>query len=168
MKRDPFQTPHAKRRESEVGLEVAELPLYSDAASVEVAEPIRVARDAREQPATERERQSWLILLRALVSSGVGHLSASSGTCANIAPIVPQRADRVYAMEFLVTADSDCTVHFEPEGSQHRLAKGDAFRVQVAGVPDHLEVMHGESSLSVWIEGTDVRAWNKAGDELGL
>ena len=53
MKRDPFQASDAQRVEAEVVLQVVELALHRNAAGVQVVEPFRVARDAREQPATE-------------------------------------------------------------------------------------------------------------------
>ena len=47
-------------------LEVSERPLHGCAAPVEVAEALRVTRDAREQPTAESQRQGRLILVHAL------------------------------------------------------------------------------------------------------
>jgi hypothetical protein len=71
-------------------------------------------------------------------------------------------------MTFLLTCKSECEIHFEPEGSQHHLDQGDSIRVELLGEPDYLEISHSPGRLSVWTEGCEVRAWNKAGAELRL
>jgi hypothetical protein len=45
-------------------LQAPELPLVSAATSVQIAEPLRLARDARKEPTANSERQRGLILLR--------------------------------------------------------------------------------------------------------
>jgi hypothetical protein len=62
---DPLQPTDAQRRESVVVLQAPELALNCGTATVEVAEPLSVARDAWEEPAAEGERESWLVPLRA-------------------------------------------------------------------------------------------------------
>src|SRR4051812_19259445 len=64
VKPDALQSPDAQRRESVVVLQAAELALNGRAAAVEVAEPLTVARDAREQTPSEREWDK-LVCLRA-------------------------------------------------------------------------------------------------------
>jgi hypothetical protein len=56
---------NAQRRESIAVLQVSKQALNRGAATVKIAEPLRVTGDAREQSATEREREGWLIRLRA-------------------------------------------------------------------------------------------------------
>src|SRR6266540_5317256 len=58
---DALQATDTQRGEAVVVLQVSERALDSGAATVEVAESLRVARDAREQPAAKGERQRWLI-----------------------------------------------------------------------------------------------------------
>ena len=66
MESHPLDPTHTKRGKAVVVLQVAERSLNGDTATVEVMEPLRVARDAREQPTAEGKRQGRLILLRAL------------------------------------------------------------------------------------------------------
>jgi hypothetical protein len=71
-------------------------------------------------------------------------------------------------VEFLLSCDSGCTVHFEPESTEHRLEKGQSFRVELSGEPEYVEIAHGPAFLSLWTQGCEIRAWNDAGDELAL
>jgi hypothetical protein len=64
VERDTLQPTNAKRREAVDVLQVAERPLDSRSAPVEVTEALRVARDTREQATAESERQGWLVRLR--------------------------------------------------------------------------------------------------------
>ena len=57
VKRDALQTTHWERGESIVVLQPPELALHRSATAVEVAEPMRVARDAREQPSANADGQ---------------------------------------------------------------------------------------------------------------
>src|SRR5439155_18206251 len=63
VERDSFKPANAKRRESIVMLQAPELALDGSAATVEVLPALRVAGDAREQSATQGQRQRGLILL---------------------------------------------------------------------------------------------------------
>ena len=63
VERDPLQPTDAERGEAVVGLQVGKRPLCRTTATVEVAEPLAVTRDAREQPPAESERQCRLIRL---------------------------------------------------------------------------------------------------------
>lgn len=71
-------------------------------------------------------------------------------------------------MTFLLTSDTKCTVHFEPEGAEHRLHEGDSFRIELSKEPDYFEISHSRDALMLWIENCEVRAWTKAGAELQL
>jgi hypothetical protein len=61
---DSLQAAHTQRGKSVVVFQVAKRALYGCASTVEAAEPLRMARDAREQATAERERQGWLVGLR--------------------------------------------------------------------------------------------------------
>jgi hypothetical protein len=63
VKLDAGKSTRAERCEAVVVLQVAEFALDGGAPPVEIPEPLHVTRDAREQPPSERERQSWLALL---------------------------------------------------------------------------------------------------------
>lgn len=56
----PLQAPDAERRESVIVLQASEFALNGDAASVEVAPNLSVAREARSQPPDRVDRQGWL------------------------------------------------------------------------------------------------------------
>jgi hypothetical protein len=71
-------------------------------------------------------------------------------------------------MIFSLSTDSECVVQFEPEGSEHLLGPDDEFRVELSGKPNNFEITHDPQRLSIWIDGCEVRAWNKAGVELRL
>ena len=60
------------------------------------------------------------------------------------------------------------TVFFEPEGSEHRLASDDAFRVEMVGPePGEPEISFTPNGLIVgaWNKA-QTRVWNRTGDEL--
>jgi hypothetical protein len=59
-------------------------------------------------------------------------------------------------------------VHFEPEGAEHALAPGDVFRIELSTEPDVFEIDHSPGALTIWTQGCEIRAWNKAGVELRL
>src|SRR6266568_7951632 len=59
------QPSHPERRQTVVRLEVRELPFHGCTATVEVAEPLRVTSDPREQTPAQHERHDWLPALRA-------------------------------------------------------------------------------------------------------
>jgi hypothetical protein len=61
VKLHAIQTANAERRESVVVLQASELALHRTASTVEVAEALRVARDAREQTTAKRERHHRLL-----------------------------------------------------------------------------------------------------------
>jgi hypothetical protein len=63
VQRDSVKTTYTEWRKPVAVLQVTEGSFDRCPASVQVTEPLRVARDAREQPTAESERQSWLVLL---------------------------------------------------------------------------------------------------------
>ena len=71
-------------------------------------------------------------------------------------------------MELLLTSDSECRIHFEPEGADHLLGTDDMFRVEFSSPPEELEIMYHAGALSIASTGCDVRAWNREGMELRL
>src|SRR4051794_3032143 len=65
VKLHTLQAAHAQGAESVFVLQAAELALDSGAAAIEVAEPLRVSRDVREQSPARRNRQYDLLALHA-------------------------------------------------------------------------------------------------------
>jgi hypothetical protein len=61
VKLDAGKAANAKRGKAVVMLQAAELAFHGTASFVEALEPLAMARDAREQPATERERHHRLL-----------------------------------------------------------------------------------------------------------
>jgi hypothetical protein len=72
----PLQATDAERGESVIVLQASELALDGNAAPVQIAEPLSVASDAREEPTAESERQSRLIRLRACFTKRGGSVGA--------------------------------------------------------------------------------------------
>jgi hypothetical protein len=60
-----------------------------------------------------------------------------------------------------LTGDS-CAVMFEPWGSEHVLAKEDAFTVEPAPV----EVSYVDGGISLWFAAEDVIVTNRSGERL--
>jgi hypothetical protein len=63
VKCDLLKTANAQRRESVAVLQISESSLHGCAATIEVAEPLRVARDAGEHATAESKRQGDLVRL---------------------------------------------------------------------------------------------------------
>jgi hypothetical protein len=69
------------------------------------------------------------------------------------------------------TDEAECTVAFEPVGSEFVLTPGERLRVHVYGRNDRpedtdLEIHYSPGRVSVYILGDDYRVWNRAGEEL--
>jgi hypothetical protein len=62
VKLHAFQPAHPERRKTEVVFQVAEFAFHGCASPIEVAEPFRVASDAREQPSAESGMTACLLL----------------------------------------------------------------------------------------------------------
>ena len=64
----------------------------------------------------------------------------------------------------------ECRVHFEPEGAEYVLRKGEHFRVEAVLPRDYvIEITYGPGSISVWAEQTwGTRAFTHKGIELKL
>lgn len=61
VERHALKAAHAQRRESVAVLQIAELALDSATARVQLAEPLAVPWDAREEPSARGDGQGWLI-----------------------------------------------------------------------------------------------------------
>ncbi|MGH3070912.1 MAG: hypothetical protein ACRDNB_01420 [Gaiellaceae bacterium] len=64
----------------------------------------------------------------------------------------------------------ECVVHFEPEGAEYTLRRGDSFRVEAVLPPGYeIEIAYGPGRVSLWAEQTwGTRAFRKDGSELRI
>jgi hypothetical protein len=67
-------------------------------------------------------------------------------------------------------ASRDCTVYFEPDGANHKLAPGETIRVEaVLPLGFEIEIAHSSESITLYAESTfGLRAWRANDDELEL
>jgi hypothetical protein len=83
------------------------------------------------------------------------------------------RTKRPYVSWLVRTDETQCTVVFEPVGSEYVLTADDEVLIHLFRPSDRdenqdVEIVSQPGRIQFWTAGDDYRAWNKAGDELSV